>query len=299
MTVLTVNETELAALREPFPAEQIGKLPRVTCKRCSESPQKVCADHRKERCSVCGGNLTTAHMHLDYVGHAAVTDRLLKVDPHWTWEPMAFDANGAPAVTNVGVMPGEKIGLWIKLTVLGTTRPGFGGGSNMKEAIGDALRNAAMRFGVALDLWSKQDLHERSPQAQEIDEVAAFDPARDRLAHAPQDWRAIGEVIQAIDPTISEWLREATFLLYGSHSVTDLTDAQRAECGVRAANAVARIRDDVMRGNDLPTPTSEELRDVMAWAFGGVVVFPDADGPEEPVTDTDDGPEEATTDGSG
>ena len=29
----------------------------------------------------------------------------------------------------------------------------------MKERIGDALRNAAMRFGAALDLWHKGDLH--------------------------------------------------------------------------------------------------------------------------------------------
>ena len=28
----------------------------------------------------------------------------------------------------------------------------------MKERIGDAIRNAAMRFGVALDLWSKEEL---------------------------------------------------------------------------------------------------------------------------------------------
>ena len=29
----------------------------------------------------------------------------------------------------------------------------------MKERIGDALRNAAMRYGAALDLWHKGDLH--------------------------------------------------------------------------------------------------------------------------------------------
>ncbi len=56
-------------------------------------------------------------------------------------------------------------GLWIRLTVLGVTRLGYGdaegktGGNAIKEAIGDALRNAAMRFGAALDLWHKGDLH--------------------------------------------------------------------------------------------------------------------------------------------
>ena len=32
-------------------------------------------------------------------------------------------------------------------------------GSREKEVIGDALRNAAMRFGAALDLWHKGQLH--------------------------------------------------------------------------------------------------------------------------------------------
>jgi hypothetical protein len=97
-------------------------------------------------------------MHLDYVGHAALTDRLLDVDPAVVvgadgpgagWPP-AFDRNG---------------GLWIKLTVCGVTRLGYGnadgkaGGDAVKEIIGDALRNAAMRFGAALDLWHKGDLH--------------------------------------------------------------------------------------------------------------------------------------------
>lgn len=51
--------------------------------------------------------------------------------------------------------------MWIKLTVLGMTRLGYGdadgktGPSAMKERIGDALRNAGMRFGMALDLWHK------------------------------------------------------------------------------------------------------------------------------------------------
>jgi hypothetical protein len=51
------------------------------------------------------------------------------------------------------------------MTVLGITRPGYGaagdgkqGPDAVKECISDAIRNAAMRFGVALDLWAKTDL---------------------------------------------------------------------------------------------------------------------------------------------
>lgn len=92
---------------------------------------------------------------LSYVGHAALTDRLLRVDPLWTWEPMALTPQGLPLFDETG-------GLWIRLTVCGHTRLGYGNaakkngpGDREKEVIGDALRNAAMRFGAALDLWHK------------------------------------------------------------------------------------------------------------------------------------------------
>lgn len=137
----------LAKLREPFPAHQISKLPK---------PYKK--DSPKGKCAECGGYHGLPALHLDYVGHAALTDRLLDTDPEWNWEPMGLNPDGTPALDRNG-------GLWIKLTVCGVTRPGYGcadgksGGDAMKEIIGDALRNAAMRFGAALDLWHKGDLH--------------------------------------------------------------------------------------------------------------------------------------------
>lgn len=133
---------EAAKLRAPFKPAQIGKLPKPT-KR----------DNPKGKCPECGGYHGLPAVHLDYVGHAAVTDRLLQVDPEWSWKPMAVSVNGEPLFTNGG--------LWIELTVCGVTRPGFGdegNGKGTKEVIGDAIRNAAMRFGVALDLWAKEDL---------------------------------------------------------------------------------------------------------------------------------------------
>lgn len=116
---------QLAKLREPFPKDQIGKLPK-------------------------GGIM------LDFVGHGYLTQRLLDVDPFWTWEPVALDDHGLPLLDENG-------GLWIRLTVCGVTRLGYGdaggrkGSNAIKEIIGDALRNAGMRFGLALDLWSKGD----------------------------------------------------------------------------------------------------------------------------------------------
>jgi hypothetical protein len=121
-----MDKAQAQALRAPFPPEAIGKLPK-------------------------------AGMMLDYVGHAATTDRLLEVDPEWTWVPAGFTEHGLPVFDASG-------GLWIRLTVAGVTRYGYGDGPDPKQCISDAIRNAAMRFGVALDLWSKEDL-QSSPAA--------------------------------------------------------------------------------------------------------------------------------------
>jgi len=153
----------LAKLREPFPAHQISKLPKPT----KAQTEEVKADfHKGIRCTICGTWHHPKVVHLDYVGHAALTDRLLDTDPEWNWEPMSLDADGLPKLDKVG-------GLWIYLTVCGVKRRGYGnaegksGGDAVKELIGDALRNAAMRFGAALDLWHKGDLHvEEEPEKQ-------------------------------------------------------------------------------------------------------------------------------------
>lgn len=150
-------KTGLDLLRAPFPANQISKLPKPTKKQTDD----VKADFKLGiRCKLCGAWHHKDVVHLDYVGHAALTDRLLDADPNWSWEPVAF-REGLPAFDQTG-------GLWIKLTVCGVSRLGYGHaaskpsqdpGAREKEVIGDALRNAAMRFGAALDLWHKGDLH--------------------------------------------------------------------------------------------------------------------------------------------
>ena len=149
----------LELLRSPFPPNQISKLPKGT------KAQNQCDASEKQNCNICGGWHHPRIIHLDYVGHAALTDRLLDADPAWSWEPIAHSEQGLPLFDSSG-------GLWIKLTVCGVTRNGYGHaeastykdvGSREKEVIGDALRNAAMRFGAALDLWHKGDLHVEEP----------------------------------------------------------------------------------------------------------------------------------------
>ena len=181
---------EAAALRAPFPESAIGKLPKPT-KR----------DAQKGSCNVCGGWHGLPAVHLDYVGHAAATDRILSVDPEWSWEPMALAADGAPLIRNVN---GEAE-LWINLTILGVTKPGVGTASAgsvelSKQLISDAIRNAGMRFGIALDLWAKEDLHDiQSPPADPP--PPASTQQRDRVA------ARIAELTEAESLTLKAWWR--------------------------------------------------------------------------------------------
>lgn len=212
----------LARLRDPFPENQISKLPKPT----KQQTEAVKADFKKGvRCKVCGSWHHPDVVHLDYVGHAALTDRLLDVDPHWSWEPMGYAEGGLPAFDRNG-------GLWIKLTICGITRPGYGsadgknGGDAVKEIIGDALRNAAMRFGAALDLWHKGDLH----TDEETSEGSAGGPAEGQSrkgelspgGSTPDSrWAELVQLIEATNTNVGKLLQ-----FYNAPDLDALTEAQ-------------------------------------------------------------------------
>jgi hypothetical protein len=154
----------LNALRAPFPPEKISHKPK-------------------------GGAM------LSYVGHADITERLLDIDPEWNWQPCRWH-EGVPEFERS--KDGKPVGLWIRLTVCGVTRMGYGsvdaGAFDAeKQLIGDALRNAAMRFGVALELWSKS---ERSAQPASQERQTYAGPA------APA-YRAPAPVQREVNP--DEW----------------------------------------------------------------------------------------------
>jgi len=120
-------------------------------------PKPMKKDAEKGRCDVCGGYHGLPAIHLDYMGHAEITLALIEIDPFWNWEPLAIDSDAGGPVIQV---QGNRLVMWAKLTVLGKSIIGVGTceagkGDPEKELIGDFLRNAAMRFGVATKLWSK------------------------------------------------------------------------------------------------------------------------------------------------
>ena len=186
----------LAKLQWPFEAHEISLLPKTTSK-----------DGQKRQCNECGGYHAFPCIHLSYVGHAALTKRLLQVDPCWNWEPLAFDDTGNPAFDKIG-------GMWIRLTVGGMTRLGYGnpdgktGGNAIKEAIGDALRNAAMRFGCALDLWHKGDLFD-ADELKGLYETAGQEAPKQKASSAPK-LKNMSD--KAVEEKIPKWFDEGLTL---------------------------------------------------------------------------------------
>lgn len=193
-----------AKLAEPFPPDEVGLRPQVWCPKCREQKGvKYCGmkadergsggvEHVRKKCKDCGQNITQAHLHLSYIGHAHITDRLIAADPKWTWRPMGRDI--PPEVMTAAIATGN---LSIVQTVINAyppkiievdggngrvehimwgeviihdengdefAMPGVGDAigkawdpNAVKEMVGDLLRNALMRHGAGLDLWKKED----------------------------------------------------------------------------------------------------------------------------------------------
>ena len=111
------------------------------------------------------GKLPRGGITLDFVGHAEITRILIDIDPNWSWEPCGW-VNGRPAITETNGMAT----MWGNLTILGKSMLGVGSvradkPDLDKELVGDFLRNASMRFGICLSLWSKSEWEEPAAPA--------------------------------------------------------------------------------------------------------------------------------------
>jgi hypothetical protein len=129
------------------------------------------------------GKLPRGGQSLDFVGHADITKMLIEVDSEWTWEPVAFDADGLPAYRVENGM--AHMAGW--MTIHGVRRLGIGSvmaskPDLFKELASDYLRNAAMRFGFCLSLWTKQEWddvsHTPTTSAPKPAPVAKVEPAK-------------------------------------------------------------------------------------------------------------------------
>ena len=186
---MTPDHAKLEQLREAFPESEIELLPKG----------KGTEGSQPSKCHQCGGFHKPGMVHISYVGHAKITDRLLTVDLEWNWKPAEVGG-----VTVERDSKNQPIGLWIELTVGGVTRLGYGScdgtGDAMKELIGDAIRNAAMRFGCGLELWIKDHKPEASQPRQPAPKQQPQPAAKEQPKPAEGSEAALREAIKAQVP---------------------------------------------------------------------------------------------------
>lgn len=214
-------EKALKKLRAKFPESDIQYKPIYIGDYSfdSKTGSSYIPDDAYQKCPVCGKTHPLPAKHLKYVGHARITQRLNDVDPNWSWRPYAEADDGTPMIKNGA--------LWIYLTVCGITRIGVGdsggrhGPDAIKEMIGDAIRNAAMRFGCGLEMWFEDDSDDsiaRAPHGgqEDRDDESASEAlslpetdeetkkARLRLSRAIADRILKGYVLDVIDQDLAE-----------------------------------------------------------------------------------------------
>lgn len=153
------------------------------------------------------GKLPKGGIQLDFVGHADITRILIEIDPCWRWVPIEWQ-DGRP---KIHVENGTAT-LWGELTILGQARLGVGScradkPDLDKELVSDFLRNAAMRFGIALSLWTKQEWEDlggkpAQPATRSVPSIKAVSetkviPARKQEESASSD--VIAKFLKACD----------------------------------------------------------------------------------------------------
>ena len=152
------------------------------------------------------GKLPKGGREMSYVGHADITRILSEIDPMWTWEPCGW-VNGRP---HIHVENGTAT-MWGHLYVHG--KPMLGVGSVRadkpeldKELIGDFLRNASMRFGICLSLWTKSEWSDLggqppSPSPRKPPQKPAEKPVADIavISTLPVDPELVGRFVKACE----------------------------------------------------------------------------------------------------
>lgn len=219
----------------------------------------------------CEGGHNTSGLHLPYVGHAALTNRLIEIDPWWKVRFHGVD----PTTGNPAPIQNEKtMAYCIDLTICGITHTDFGtakrGSENaLQSCYGNALRRAAMRHGLALYLWAKGDL-----EKFEIGGEGESSPAEATSGPA--------------DPSTPSPAADTDLELVNEGQMSKLNQeaALIADPKERAA-ARGHIRWEIMADRTRKLLTVDEYADAMAY-LASVQAEADAAGPAEAGAPEDD-----------
>lgn len=210
------------------------------------------------------GYIQRSGINLAYVSHAEITRILIEIDPMWNWQPAAW-IEGKPAIQESNGMAT----MWGSLTLLGKTLIGVGSvradkPDYEKELVGDFLRNAAMRFGICLALWSKQDWD--NPQSVKPVVRLAAEKAAHPSAQKPSQKRQEA-ITEAQTPTPTP-----TSPVSGNKIGSLISDKQKgliSALGKEVADGhIAPILVELFNKSNLNTLTTKEGSDLIKHLMG-------------------------------
>ena len=205
------------------------------------------------------GTIPRNGINLAYVSHADITKILIEVDPAWSWQPIEW-VNGRPAIN----VENGTATMWGTLTLLG--KPMLGVGSVRadkqdldKELVGDFLRNAAMRFGIALSLWSKQDWSDNTTitslpavQAKRAEEAKPY--VGNHPAKGVPSPKVVRDFVQDNEPTPDEVAEIAA--QFNATIVENITPIKAATSGGKASEKqkglISKLAKEKVDGDCVP-----------------------------------------------
>lgn len=205
------------------------------------------------------GTIPRNGINLAYVSHADITRILIEIDPLWSWQPVAWE-NGRPAIH----VENGTATMWATLTLLGKSMLGVGSvradkQDHEKELVGDFLRNASMRFGIALSLWSKQDWSDNTtitslPAAQAKRAEQAKPYVQNHPAKGVPSPKVVQEFMNDSEPTPDEIAEIAA--AFGATTVENITPIKAAPSGGKAsekqAGLISKLAKEKVNGDCVP-----------------------------------------------
>lgn len=193
------------------------------------------------------GTIPRNGINLAYVSHADITKILIEIDPNWNWQPVAWN-NGRPAIN----IENGTATMWATLTLLGKSLLGVGSvradkQDLDKELIGDFLRNASMRFGIALSLWSKQDWSDNTT-------IVYLDESKQKrnveVAQSKQN-HPTTKIVEA--PTEKEITPDEVAQIFGSGAViTPINSAVSGTISEKQKGLISKLAKEKMEGDITP-----------------------------------------------
>jgi hypothetical protein len=235
-----------------------------------------------------------------YRGHDDVMNALNPLLSHYGvfFTPRVIERITDQRATNRGGVMYE-VNLHVEYTFYGPNGDSFtadawgegtdSGDKSTNKAMTMALKNVlAQTFAVSTEEISRLDTdqHSDEPTVGRRSAQPAKPTTSDGIElreGAPLGWSAISAALKQIDESMpwADWVREALTLMTGEGKLSDLSDDEKRDTGIRVGNGVAYLIETI-DGREMPPPTRAEVQDAFARQDAVGVVLSGPDTPLDP-----------------